>query len=207
MKSFNEMLDDLDVGTVDPAEAEEATVLAVVAEDDRAAEAMSLKLSGVSVRSIAKKMGVSTSTIYQWIAKQAQEYREGIEQQEGINILSEQLIWLDEITRMCVYEAKLLAGDRSSFDAKTGTHKNPGEVLKLKTAANRMIQSALAAKKLTIDLQLSCGILPREPERVYAKLEDVKSERGAQDEAAVAKKTREELLEDIQALILRGRQI
>lgn len=148
-------------------------VMPATTREEKVEKAMALKLRGIPAKNIAIALKVSQPTIYNWINEYIEKYKEDIEKRSGANLLSETMLYWDNLERLCLYEISQLGEGTSVYD--TGLKKmvkidqGGSKILKLK-----FILAAAQCRKEKSNLMLQTGILPKEPEKIYHRMEEEK---------------------------------
>lgn len=207
-KSIVEALQDLDSTPVDEDEiAEELDEndpkfrANALNPEDKKAQAFTWSMAGHQVSGIAKIFDVTEKTIRRWLNDVYSESRAELEQKSGADNIAEQMVWLSELERVCLYEVHNSQNDGTSIDPTTGVvsqDRNP------RSQAERVkwLQAALSARKLKIDILQKANVLPVEPDRIYHKMQDEMPKTELED--AGSTKSREEIEDAIEKLIKKG---
>lgn len=209
MSRLVEILKELEEAPVKPAHesAEEkvAREFRGLAEEDKWARAYEMKLQGFAPSAIAKVFDVDQSTIYRWMRKHHERYRRALEQEPAANLLAEHLQFLDHIEEVCLHEATMLKSDEAVIDPDTGTVTR-GKNVNVGGLKTKWIQTALKARQMKIETMTSSGILPKEAEGIYKKMEDEKRVDKVEESSAPTR-SKEEIAENIARLLERGRRL
>tara|TARA_R100001510_G_scaffold15082_1_gene12430 strand:+ start:9319 stop:9966 length:648 start_codon:yes stop_codon:yes gene_type:complete len=207
-KSIVEALEDLDSTPVDAEEICEDVDendpkfrANSLTPDEKKAQAFQWSMAGHPVSGIAKIFDVSEKTIRRWFHDVYAEFRTEMEQRSGADNIAEQLVWLSELERVCLYEIHNSQNDDTSIDPATGVvtqNQNP----RSQSERVKWLQAALSARKLKIDILQKANVLPVEPDRIYHKMQDEMPKTEKEDPGKT--KTREEIEDAIEKLIKKG---
>jgi transposase len=159
-----------------------------VSEEERHSKALALKYKGIPLDAIADQFKVTVRTLYRWFSESNKQYREQrFEDEDGIDLLSENMATLEQFERVCMYEVTQSRDDRG--------------------IRAKFLALAMKARKAKIDLQLEVGLISREPSKLYTT---VRHEGQIVDEhaaAVVSNRSREQLLEDLIERLSKARTI
>jgi hypothetical protein len=144
-----------------------------LSKDERIQKVLNLKMAGIPVTAIAKSLGVSVGTVYSDLKHHYNEYRQRLDQEPAVNIISESLAFLDSVEETCLFEANQSdsLGEKKEFDPKTGEVKPVKRVTNTKGKLAWM-QCAMKVRDMKLNLMLETGIIPREPDKIYHALKD-----------------------------------
>jgi hypothetical protein len=154
--------------------------------DERREKVWQMKLQGVSVLTIAKVFKVSAQTIRNDLSAMSREYRKNIEQTDAVDIIADSLLFYSKLEEFALYELA---------DCKSDPQRS--------REAHRFLQSVIAIRERKVRLMVETGIIPREPERLYAKVESVKP----RDEKSEDHRSPEEIQSSIKQLLTIGRAL
>lgn len=175
----------------------------LVESDKRLQDVYELLNRGVRPESIAKKHGVSVSTIYRWKRQAVELYRESLEQTPVLDIISDHLMFLDQLERLTLYELEMLRPDGTMINADgTQAILDP---LKARRLRLEYLKAAREIRKEKVTLQTTSGIIPRQPERIYTTIEREKSTAGTNENAV--ERSAEEIKQAIVGLLGQGRRM
>jgi len=162
------------------------------------------RMNGMPVKSIAAFYGVSSSTVYRLLDQGVKIHRQGMENKPAADIIAESLIFMRRCRDIFMFEANQSGAGAATVDPDTGA------ITREASKGNdqnkqRMLEGALKAEKLAVDLMKDTGIIPKEAEKIFHTLK-------GDDSAEVVEKhpddrSEEEILKDINELIKRGRRI
>ena len=173
-------------------------------DEEKIAAAFEWKMRGIPIPHISRMFGVNPSTIYRWLSRYAQDYREHLENQPKANIIAESLQFINRLEEVCMYEiTQLDGGGDAEVDPDTGevtrTRSNNEVNQKVK-----WVDTALKCERTRLRLMLDTGVLEKEPEKIYHTLRG--KDEGA-DKRVEEDRTEEELMSDINDLLKKGRRI
>jgi predicted DNA-binding protein (UPF0251 family) len=138
-------------------------------------EAYKLRLSGMPVHEIAKKLGVDRTTIWRRCREVEREFASQLEKTPQFNILAveiKRLIDLEELSRQFA--------DNSKSERAKALH------------IGNAIKACQARQKLLLD----AGVLEREPTKIFSAIVDLKT--ASQNKKKPGElRSREELIEDV----------
>jgi len=160
------------------------------------------ELNGVPVQALASAYGVSQSTIYNWLKKKKEEFRNNLESMNRVDIISESLQFLQSLKLMALYEASQ-SRDPDPEVTKEGIvkkRKGVGAELKLKYWS-----LAKNIESMKIDLMTATGVLLRAPEHIYHTVESEKSKLGEKKESD--QRSPEEIKKSIMDLATYGKSL
>lgn len=125
-------------------------------------ETMKLKLSGLSVRAIAEKLGIDRTTVYRRIEKVTSEFLESLEGKSSLNIIGSELQKIENIFNLAMQNYERATTERGRDAALNTARKASNDAMRI---------------------YLETGIVDRAPERLYQtvfsmKPADLKSEEG-----------------------------
>ena len=165
--------------------------LASMPVEDRGEFLYGLRIKGFKVDQLAKRYKVDRSTIYRWIKDYMQAFRDDFEQQTKADILTEELVFLEHLQEVSLYEMQ-----RADYDEPTGakTSSVDSKMVKL-----NFLKAVLQIRQTRQNLLLNIGILPKQPERIYHKMADEK--RDEDKEAGRAEKSPDEMKANILRLL------
>lgn len=152
-------------------ESEDTRLPADISKDERMHRAFALKMRGFTVADIARVLKVNRSTIDRDLSAYTNQFRESLEQEPAANIIAESVLWLDDIERMCLFEAQQ-SGDDTRIDPEDGTAtviKSGDSVTK-----NRWVISAMKAREMKTKLLSDTGVIPKDPDRIYHRIVESK---------------------------------
>jgi transposase len=164
-----------------------------------------LRMNGFSVQSIARMYGVHQSTIYRWLERFIDEYKQTMEQRPAASIVAESLLFINRIKDLALYEIHQATREKEgdvSPDFKTGEVKHGKKEGKLVTT--KYFDIALKAERLALNLMLDTGIIPREPDKIYHTL---KGGKPTDDESIEDERSEEEIRRDVWKLLQHGRRL
>jgi len=172
------------------------TNLVSMTREDRANHAFDMKMRGLSNVTIANELEVDRGTVARYLKEHTERFRESFEGVHAADLIAENIAWLDEIERVCLYEIANM-GDDELIDMDTGTVTRRKS--SIATDKNQWVKSLLKAREMKTKLLMDTGVIPKVAERLYHKLVDSRV-----DEAAdgVEMRTREQIIADIEANIL-----
>jgi transposase-like protein len=180
--------------------------LKTLTDEEKWVKAYDLKMQGIPVQTIAGIFGVKSPTIHGWLRKHTQVFRGRLEVETAADLVSESLQTLDEIKRMCLYEASQVSAEAARFDAKTGEvvrNKAPkGAITKLKC-----YETVLKAEEMRVKLLQDVGVIPKEAERIYHTMADQKTTVGDAVSSVEAARTADDISENIVKLVAQGRRV
>jgi len=160
------------------------------------------ELQGIPVFSIAKALGVSKSTIYNWLQEKKREFRETLETQSKADIISESLQFLQNLKLMALYEATQGNPDEDIEVAKSGLVKRK------KSDYKRKLDFWILAKNIEgmkLDLMKDTGILPKVLEHIYRTISEERME--ASTVEVESERSEEEIQESIIRLLSSTRSL
>jgi len=172
-------------------------------EEEKINTCVMFRMKGVSVQSLALSFDVHPSTIYRWLDKYAEDFRQRMEQKPAANLIAESLQFIGYIRDVLLYEAdQIKHGEDTDVDKKTGELKRRSNASKLLLKA-KYLEAALKAEKLSLNLMLDTGIIPREPDKIYHTLKGGKPDSGE----TFDERSEEEVQKDVWRLLQRGRRL
>ena len=139
-------------------------------------KAAEYRMRGKTLQQIADELGKQRQTISRWLSVVADEAREHLETQSGVNLLT------DEIERLNDIEAK-------ARKAATYTGSSRQRTMALNTALRACAQRA--------DLMLKSGLIPKEPDRIYQQVISLKPQEKNPDETGQDQRTKDELIDEL----------
>ncbi|MCE9546110.1 MAG: helix-turn-helix domain-containing protein [Planctomycetia bacterium] len=152
--------------------------LPIIDADDQHREAFRLKMAGEKPAEIAQRFGVDVSTVYRWFEKHREAYRLTLENSTSVNIIADEVARLDSLERDALKSAEQSISER----AKQG---------------HRRI--ALQAMKARQQLLLECGVIPKEPTKIYSVVSQMKP--SELQETAGRQRTDDEIRQDLVRLL------
>jgi len=198
MTSLTDMLKDLSAFPPPPTTPEEdyKHTQQTLPEEEKHQKAWEWKMQGVGLERIAKVFNVSTRTIQVWQKKHRQRFRDELEGETVVDLLAGHFLSLENIERTALYEIEQLTAEGYSYDHKTGkvVARNPdGDKVKNLKA---MMDVALKARKMSIELGITTGILPTDVKGIHQTIGE-KSGKHDEDEGPVKVVDKEMLVADI----------
>lgn len=181
-------------------EASDADHLPGLTIEARRAKVWDFRVKGVSVPAMARAFGVTEKTIYEDLKAIGEYYRDQLVNMSAVELLAQNLQWLDEMERIALYEVN---------QAETSVIKITDPVTQLVTEQRmvdpnkgKFFQSALKAREMKLKILLDTGILPRNKVEMFEKLAgyETKVTRDDTDE-----RTPEQVREAIERLLRHGR--
>jgi len=190
---------------VSEAEKKHRRKLRSESDDKKRAQAWLWRRQGIGVTAIAGMYGVDESTVYRWLNQYVEEHRTRLEQQPAANLIQDSILFYQHLEDLCLHEVTHMDGDGAEVDLETGRVKRTGDNTR-KGLKMKFIQTAAKVRDSRIKLMIETGILPREPEKVYHKLEEAKRVDGEVVDDTKAK-TKEDLKERLKQLVKRERSL
>lgn len=162
-----------------------------------------MKMRGIAVNAIAERFRVDVSTIYRWLNKYTEDCRKRLEQQPAANLVAETIEYYERLEGFCLYEANQLTEEEKLIDSGGKVHVVSNSCIK--ETKLKFLQTAAKLRRLKTDLLTSTGVIPKEPSRIYHKMEEEK--RAEEGEATGEERSKDQVKQDIIRLLERGRQI
>jgi transposase-like protein len=172
-------------------------------DPDKIQRVYELMNRGFKADALARQFGVDPSTIYRWRKRAIEYYRETLESTPVLDIVSDHLLFLDQLERMTLYEMEMLKADGTIVSPDGSVEQV--EALKARRLRLEYLKAAREIRKEKINLQTTSGIIPKQPERIYTTIEREKSTVGSNDGAQ--ERTVEEMKAAILELLGKGRQM
>lgn len=206
MTKLLEILDGLKDGTL--IEDSDDPEILDLRDVDKLRHVQELKMQGIPVTTLAKLFKVSVSTIYNWLNKNTENFRNRLEQLSRADIISEHLQWLQTLEEMLLYEATQVASSGEvEIDPKTGLVKKDERLsVSMRLLKLRFLNAARNTRQTQIDLMKDTGVLPKAPEHIYHTMSQEKKtvdESGSVGDV----RTPEQIKENITKLITYKRQL
>lgn len=194
-KTFEDFIRSAKTSEIRPLTEEEMTQLKLqkLAPEEKIRQAIEWRYQGISVHAISKSFGVTEKQVRKWLKRSAQDYRESLEGTTAADLISEHMMFLDQIENTCLEEANYLKAEGiKSAENRAGI--DPRELSDNKKNQIRFLTTALKARETKITLAQDTGIIPKEPERLYHSLEGQKQDSSDSSKPVHSK---EEALKDI----------
>lgn len=137
--------------------------------EERVRTAAEWKQRGMPIIEIADFFGVSQRTIYNWIKIHRDTYVQELEECKALDVVVKHLSDITNLGDLCLQIAHQI-GQEKALDPRTGEIIHRKGSLRDQAEMLRLVRDF---KRMEIDLQQSTGILPKEPERIYSKLEEM----------------------------------
>jgi hypothetical protein len=180
--------------------------LQALPDEGKRARAWKMRCDGLPVSSISTVFGVTEATIYNWFTKLKQEFNEHFIKESASELLAEQLMMLDNLETVCLYEINQLSKESKTFDSKTGAvvEANIEEIKVLKGAKAKFLASAIKIREMKIKLLTDIGAIPKEPEKLDLSLNDHRRLKDDEDSRVnLSEKSQEELISEIMTRLKR----
>lgn len=162
-------------------------------------------MRGESPHNIAKRKGISVATVYNDLNAIARKFREQILQVDPMTLVAENLHVLDEMERVALYEVMQASRCKHKQVIKNAEGDDVEVEMEISDPnKSKFMSTALKARQAKIDLLLQTGIIPKEPEKMFATLQNLEKPIDG-DEGD--ERTPEEIQESIEQLIKRGRRM
>lgn len=171
----------------------------------RQRKAFELSLRGASIASIAEIFGVTESTVYRWKQARAQEYRASIEQQSGVDLVADTMLFYTYLEELCLYEIDQADRDEKTIDEKTGTVSIVGNRSHAKRVRQGWVDRAHGLRNSKTKLLFEAGVLRREPEKIFHTLRGEDTSDSGEDTSTEI--TPDEMLKEIERLARFGRRV
>jgi len=168
----------------------------------------SYRMRGVAVEQIAAHLSISKDTVYADIRRYLEDYRKQIEEQPPVNLIAEQMQFLENMEAMCLHEANQSDVEDEVIDAATGRIIRRGSVGKNGDRDKvSYLMTALKARDMKVKLLVETGLIPKDMQNMYKSL----LEQAAPEEDDLRKdvnaRTREEIMESIATLVKHGKRL
>lgn len=202
--SFVDVLDK-SVETDDVVEVKSSTELIIRTEEDKLREVYRLKMTGLTYSEIALRYGVSTSTIHNWIKKYVEESSKELEVERPLNLITESVLFLQTIQQVCLRE--LGYASLTPIDPDTGEFTELPEKFDINIVRTRtmLIDKILESKRLELDLLVKTGVIPKEPDKLYAVVKD--ATKTTAEEGLERTRSPEEVKQSIEDLLSKVRLV
>lgn len=168
----------------------------------------SYKMKGIPVEQIAAHMGICKDTVYADIRRYLEEYRRQFEEQPAINLIAEQMQFLDNMEAMCLHEANQAEVDDEMIDAATG------RIIKRKSISKNgdrdkvsFLMTALKARDMKQKLLVETGLIPTDMQNMYKSLQEQATPEDTDIRKDVNARTPEEIMESIATLVKHGKRL
>lgn len=172
--SLTGMLAELDKSPALPPTPEETKKheLQLLTDEEKHRQAWQFKMNGVPMQSIAKIFGVDARTVYRWFSVMKADWVSQMEIEPSVNHFAGEIMHLEELESLCLYEASQIGNDSKKFDVTLGAVvDSPNKAI---DAANKRgwIKEAGVFRMARIKLMLETGVIPREADRLYRTMEE-----------------------------------
>lgn len=173
------------------------------AREERMCRIWDMKVRGLTADIIADTLNVSVSTVYSDVKELGRRYREQLEKVDPVTLLAENLQWLDEIERSCLFEAAASGKVTKKIQDAETDQTVEFEINDPNKA--KFMQVALNARREKVKLLLDTGVIPKDPEKMTRSLKSLKK---AEDKIeSRSKRSEEEMEESIENLLTYGRRV
>jgi len=190
----------IDVEFTDNSNTEPEMALAPVSDTDRAFKVWSLRTKGVPTGAIAKTFNMSLEQVNEDLVTAGAVYRKELLNLEGVDIVAQNIQWLDEMERIALYEANQLPTQVIKLvDPDSGKVTEERIVDKNRAA---FFDAALKARQMKLQLLKETGIISKgNPELLFKKLGDM----SGKEEEVLEERSEEEIQLSIARLMKFGR--
>jgi hypothetical protein len=174
----------------------------------RADKVWSFRMRGVPVEQIAAHMGICKDTVYEDIRRYLEDYRRQIEEQPPINLIAEQMQFLDNMEAMCLHEANQTDVEDEMIDAATGRIIRRASVKKNgdKDKVSYLL-TALKARDMKQKLLVETGLIPKDMQNMYKSLREQATPEDTDLRKDVNARSREDIMESIANLVKHGKRL
>jgi transposase len=160
-------------------------------EQDRISKAAEWKFKGVPVSKIADFFDVTVRTVYNWVNKHREVFVEEYENKTASELITEHLSFLDELERVLLYEASHIGQETLEYDP---IKKKAVKVKGSFRDKRDLLSLVLQIRKQKIDLEVTTGVIPKEPEKIHTSISDYKFDPSDKDQDdSVADKSDEQV--------------
>jgi len=171
--------------------------------EERLQQVWDLRCRGMALPGIAKMIGKSVQTVRRDLKKYGDMYREKILQANPIELLSDNLQWLDEMERIALYEVHTSETKIEKIkDEKTGVIT---EISTPDPNKARFYTNALKAREMKLRLLIDTGLIPTgDPNKMFCALEAYQDH---EEDLEKENRTPEEIKSSIKRLLTGGRHM
>lgn len=141
---------------------------ATMTDQEKIRVAYDWKQAGMPVVEIADYFKVCQKTVYNWINKYRDEFLNELEATRSLDIVVKQLHDITDLSDLCLRIAHQI-GQEKAIDPRTGKIIQKKGSLRDQAEMLRLVRDF---KRMEIELQMSTGIIPKEPERIYGALQE-----------------------------------
>ncbi len=209
--SLTGMLAELDKSPVllSTPEEERRQELQLLPDAEKHRQAWQFKMNGLTIPNIAKVFGVDVRTVYRWFSVMKAEWVSQMEIEPSVNHFAGEIMHLEEMEALCLYEASQIGNDSKKFDVTIGAVvESPNKAV---DAANKRgwVKEAGVFRMARIKLMLDTGVLPKEADRLYRTMEEEGKAGQIVDEATPVgvPRDREELIAEVIERMIKTRTL
>jgi len=164
------------------------------------------KMRGMSAEDIGAHLGISKDTVYRDIKKYVEDYRKHLETDSPVNLIAEQLQFLQNMEDMCLFEANQSQVADEMIDAngkitrRVGTPNGKNERV-------TFIMTALKARDMRIKILMDTGMIPKDLQGMYKSLIEQSGDDDADTRKDIAARSRDDILTSITDLMKHGQRL
>jgi DNA-binding CsgD family transcriptional regulator len=140
--------------------------------EERCMHALKWRKQGVEVDAIAKIFGVKAQTVYKYLKRANELFREQFQNVTAADLVAEDWQFILSMRDTCLYEVSQLGKDGKVVDPKTGKVEDTADRKGQHELRVKYIGHATKLQQMLIDLQLNTGLIPKEAGRLYHTLEE-----------------------------------